>query len=84
MEIFWKNYVKADRRLLFIICSDFRQYTVETPLWVSFESIDSLQKEIAWDSYFSRVQGFDAWGVPHQSRIDARGERSFIFILEWA
>lgn len=72
MEMFWNNYVKADRRLLFIICSDFRQYTVETLLWVSFDSSDSLQKEIAWDSHFSRFQGFDAWGVLHESRIDAR------------
>ena len=78
MEIFWEKYVKEDRRLLSMLCSEFRQYTVETLLWVPFNSTELFQEEVAWDSYFSSLEGFDAYGVLNQARRDVRGELSYL------
>ena len=78
MEMFWGKYVKEDRRLLSILCSEFKQYTVETLLWVTFDFPVPFKKEVAWDSYFSSLEGFDACSVLHQARMDARGEHSFL------
>ena len=80
MEMFWKKYVKEDRRLLSVLCSEFKQYTVETLLWVPFTCLEPFKKEVAWDSYFSSLEGFDAYSVLNQARLDARGEHSFLYL----
>ena len=76
MEMFWGKYVKEDRRLLSILCNEFRQYTVETLLWVPFNSTELFEEEVDWDSYFSSLEGFDAYSVLNQARIDVRSELS--------
>ena len=43
MEKFWGKYVK-DRRLLSMLCSEFRHYTVETLLYVPFNSYELFEK----------------------------------------
>ena len=78
MEMFWEKYVKEDRRLLSMLCSEFRQYTVEILLWVPFNSTVLFQEEVAWDSYFSSLEGFDAYSVLHQARIDVRCELCYL------
>ena len=78
MEKFWEKYVKEDRRLLSMLCSEFRQYTVETLLWVPFNAIELFGKEVVWDSYFSSLEGFDAWSALHQAKNHVRREHSFL------
>lgn len=50
MEMFWGKYVMGDRRLLFLLCREFRHYTVEILVWVPHNDLHLFQREIAWDS----------------------------------
>ena len=80
MDMFWGKYVKEDRRLLSMLCSEFRQYTVETLLWVPFNSTELFEKEVAYDSYFSSLERFDACKALTQARIHVQREHSFPYL----
>ena len=57
--------MKDDPRLLQELCSEFEQYTVETFLWIPFDSMEHFEWEIKQDAYLSILNGLDPWQSIH-------------------
>ena len=70
LKKFWGAYVKDDPRLLQELCSEFEQYTVETFIWIPFDSMEYFKREIEQDAHLSILKGLDPWQYIHQARID--------------